>query len=137
VDKKASAIKENAPPPQSENTGKIIYIGNKNTKKFHLDTCRSLPAPKNQVRFNTRQEAINAKYVPCKICIHRRLLYLKGIIDRFEGNYAVVELEDRRMTNIEKSLLPENVAEGDCIILEDGKYIIDKNETENRKKRIQ
>lgn len=62
---------------------------------------------------------------------------MKGIIDRFEGNYAVVELEDRRMTNIEKSLLPENVAEGDCIILEDGKYIIDKNETENRKKRIQ
>lgn len=44
------------------------YIGNKNTKKLHLPTCRSLPAPKNQVKFNSRDEAIKQGYTPCGIC---------------------------------------------------------------------
>jgi hypothetical protein len=44
------------------------YIGNRNSKKFHLPTCRSLPAPSNQVFFKTRDEAIGQGYVPCKIC---------------------------------------------------------------------
>jgi len=44
------------------------YIGNINTKKFHLPSCRSLPYPENQIIFNTRAAAIDAGYVPCKIC---------------------------------------------------------------------
>jgi competence protein ComEC len=44
------------------------YIGNKNTKKFHLPTCSSLPAEHNRVCFSTREEAISAGYEPCKIC---------------------------------------------------------------------
>ncbi|HUV03547.1 MAG TPA: Ada metal-binding domain-containing protein [Armatimonadota bacterium] len=44
------------------------YIGNKRSLKFHLPTCRYLPAEKNRVYFNTREEAINEGYVPCKIC---------------------------------------------------------------------
>ena len=63
IDKKASAIKENAPPVQA-----IKYIGNKNTKKFHLETCGSLPELKNQLYFKIRDEAIKAGYIPCKIC---------------------------------------------------------------------
>ena len=31
---------------------------------------------------------------------------MKGIIDRFEGKYAVVELEDGKMINIDKAQLP-------------------------------
>lgn len=63
IDKKASEIKENAPP-----TKNLTYIGNKNTKKFHKSTCNSLPDPKNRIYFKTRDEAIKAKYIPCKLC---------------------------------------------------------------------
>jgi competence protein ComEC len=63
IDKKASAIKENAPPVKT-----MVYIGNKNTKKFHLETCRSLPAPENRVYYKSRDEAIKAGYIVCKIC---------------------------------------------------------------------
>jgi len=55
---------------------------------------------------------------------------LKVIIDRFEGEYAVVEMEDKIMVNIPKCLIPES-QEGDIIRIE-----IDKNETELRKKDI-
>jgi len=51
-------------PPTTE----PYYIGNKNTKIFHRPSCSYLPAPENQVRFNTRQEAINAGYTPCGHC---------------------------------------------------------------------
>ena len=44
------------------------YIGNINTHKFHLPTCGSLPAEKNRVFFDTRQEAIDAGYDPCGNC---------------------------------------------------------------------
>jgi hypothetical protein len=50
------------------NTNK--YVGNSDTKKFHLSTCRyvSSMSSNNKVYFNTRQAAINAGYVPCKVC---------------------------------------------------------------------
>jgi competence protein ComEC len=44
------------------------YIGNKNTKKFHEPSCRTLPAEKNRVYFDTRKAAISKGYVPCKNC---------------------------------------------------------------------
>lgn len=44
------------------------YIGNKNSKKFHLPTCSTLPAEHNRVYFDSRDEAINAGMVPCKRC---------------------------------------------------------------------
>ncbi len=44
------------------------YIGNKNSKAFHLPTCHTLPAQKNQVYFETRDEAISQGYKPCKKC---------------------------------------------------------------------
>ena len=84
-DKEPSEIKE-APPGESEPLPVPIidpipvpitetdddiddsYIGNKNTKKFHLPTCSSLPAQHNRVYFKTRDEAIKAGFDPCKIC---------------------------------------------------------------------
>lgn len=48
--------------------GSIYYIGNTNSLKFHLPTCRFLPSEKNRIRFNTREEAISRRYVPCKVC---------------------------------------------------------------------
>jgi len=44
------------------------YIGNVNSKIFHLPNCSSLPAEKNRIYFNTRDEAINQGYRPCKKC---------------------------------------------------------------------
>ena len=44
------------------------YIGNLNTKKFHLPTCGNPPEENNRIWFLTRQEAIDAGYIPCGIC---------------------------------------------------------------------
>lgn len=55
---------------------------------------------------------------------------MKVIIDRFEGEYAVVEIEKGNFAHISKSLVPGS-SEGDVI-----KIKIDRNETENRKKVI-
>ena len=55
---------------------------------------------------------------------------MKVIIDRFEGDYAVVEIEVGKCVNIPKILVP-NAKEGYVINIE-----IDKNETEERKKNI-
>lgn len=40
---------------------------------------------------------------------------MKVIIDRFEGEFAVVELPDRKMVNMPKVLLPKQAREGDVI----------------------
>ncbi|MDO5569157.1 MAG: DUF3006 domain-containing protein [bacterium] len=56
---------------------------------------------------------------------------MKVIIDRFDGEYAVVEIEIGKCVNLPKVLLP-NANEGDVIKIE-----IDKNETKNRKEHIQ
>lgn len=53
--------------PTPEPTG-MQYIGNKNSGKFHLPTCSTLPIEKNRVYFNSREEAIAAGYDPCKNC---------------------------------------------------------------------
>lgn len=44
------------------------YIGNKNSHKFHRPDCSYLPAPKNRVYFQSREQALAAGYLPCKIC---------------------------------------------------------------------
>ena len=57
---------------------------------------------------------------------------MKGIIDRFEGEFAVVELRGGKMINIDKKRLPIEVQEGMVIhIAED--ITIDNEETEKRK----
>lgn len=60
--------------PDKENTenqsSDYPYIGNKNSMKFHLSSCESANTmkEKNKVYFNTREEAINDGYIPCKSC---------------------------------------------------------------------
>lgn len=46
------------------------YVGNANSKKFHYADCSMVNKmnPANKVFMNTREEAINAGYVPCKRC---------------------------------------------------------------------
>ena len=59
------------------------------------------------------------------------------IIDRFEAEYAVCEDENKKILNINKSKIPKQAKEGDIIIYIDGKYILDKEKTSNRKKYIE
>ena len=42
---------------------------------------------------------------------------MRYIIDRFEGKYAVVELEDGSMENVPRNALPEDAREGDIVTL--------------------
>lgn len=53
---------------------------------------------------------------------------IRLIIDRFEGNFAIVELADKSTTNIPKSILPPQAIEGDVINIE-----VDTEETGKRK----
>ncbi len=55
---------------------------------------------------------------------------MKIIIDRFEGEYAVVEMEDKTMVNIPRILL-KGAKEGDVVSIE-----VDKEGTVEREKRI-
>ena len=59
------------------------------------------------------------------------------IIDRFEDEYAVCEDANKKILNINKSKIPKQAKEGDIIIYTDGKYILDKEKTLNRKKYIE
>lgn len=61
---------------------------------------------------------------------------MKGIIDRFEGDYAVVEFEGRQMKDIPKKQVALEAKEGDVIVLVDGKYQVDQEETQRRKAEI-
>jgi competence protein ComEC len=54
VEKKVDAVK--------------TYIGNKNSKIFHETNCSTLPAEKNRIYFDSRDEALNNGYIPCKRC---------------------------------------------------------------------
>lgn len=51
-------------PPSAEG-----YIGNANSRKFHLPTCGSLPAKENRVPLDSYEDAIAQGFVPCKICL--------------------------------------------------------------------
>lgn len=62
---------------------------------------------------------------------------MKVIIDRFEGEYAVCEKENKEMIDIEIKNLPDDAKEGDILLIDNEKIIIDKTATENRKKYIE
>lgn len=57
-----------APTPEASGTH---YVLNKNSKKFHIDTCRSASEIKEKNRedfYGTREEVIAQGYAPCKLC---------------------------------------------------------------------
>ncbi|OAT73744.1 DUF3006 domain-containing protein [Parageobacillus thermoglucosidasius] len=58
---------------------------------------------------------------------------VKGIIDRFEGDIAVVEI-DRKTHDLPKAIFPKEADVGDVVIIE---VTIDKKETEKLRKEIE
>ena len=65
VEKGENAITNPTVPAVST---EVKYIGNKNSKVFHLPSCHNLPAEKNRVNFKSRDEAVNAGFKPCGNC---------------------------------------------------------------------
>ena len=59
----------NPTDPAASGTAQQGYIGNVNSKKFHLPSCPNLPAEKNQILFSSYDEAVAAGYTPCGTCI--------------------------------------------------------------------
>lgn len=59
------------------------------------------------------------------------------IIDRFEGNYAVCEDENKQMHNIELRFIEGNPKEGDIIENNNGSFKINVEETKKRRKYIE
>lgn len=61
---------------------------------------------------------------------------MKLIIDRLEGDFAVCESETG-VVNIKRSDIPNDAAEGDTLVLSNGRYSIDREDTEKRRKEIE
>jgi pyruvate kinase len=58
---------------------------------------------------------------------------MKVVVDRFEGEIAVCETEERKMINIERSKLPDDVCEGDSLMITDEGIAADISETERKR----
>ncbi|MBQ3390807.1 MAG: hypothetical protein IJG56_00185 [Clostridia bacterium] len=68
---KKSARATATPKPAERNNEPISsrgYIGNSNSKVFHLPTCSHLPNQENQVSFSSRAKAVSEGYRACEIC---------------------------------------------------------------------
>lgn len=59
------------------------------------------------------------------------------IVDRLEEEYIVCEDENKNIVNILKDEVEDEVKEGDILIFVDGKYIVNKEKTKDRKAYIQ
>ena len=59
---------------------------------------------------------------------------MKGIIERFEGDYVVIKFEGETMVDIHKKDLPAGLKKGDVIQCTDGTYVFDELETDRIKK---
>lgn len=57
------------------------------------------------------------------------------VIDRFEGEYAVLET-DGGMKTLPRDMLPAEAREGDILEEKDGFYIINKKAAEKRRRKI-
>ncbi len=57
------------------------------------------------------------------------------IVDRFEGDYAIIENEDEYY-DVKKDRLPKDCREGDILILKNNVYTIDKKQTKLHKEFI-
>jgi hypothetical protein len=54
---------------------------------------------------------------------------MRVVIDRFEGEYAVCERDDRTMMNIPRKGLPTGVKEGDALVIDGDTVAVDRRKT--------
>lgn len=60
---------QNVVPEDVEYAGQMIFIGNKNSEKFHSPLCENLPSEKNRVEFDSYDAAVEAGFEPCGSCL--------------------------------------------------------------------
>jgi hypothetical protein len=61
---------------------------------------------------------------------------IRGVLDRFEGETAVIEIEGETR-DYPKGMLPHEAKPGDALVLEGEQFRLDPVSTERRKKEIQ
>ena len=61
---------------------------------------------------------------------------MRAVIDRFEGEFAVMEFADG-YKNISRQMLPDEAREGDVLIFQDEQWRVDKGATRNSKEKIE
>lgn len=62
---------------------------------------------------------------------------MRYVIDRFEGDYAVCEDENKEIINIERTKIPSEAKEGDVLVQIENGICLDIDETNRRKENIQ
>ncbi len=59
------------------------------------------------------------------------------VLDRFEGGYAVCETREGSIFTLLRTELPTEASEGSVLLLlDDGTFLLDKAETESRRKQM-
>ncbi len=61
---------------------------------------------------------------------------MKAVIDRWEGEYAVLDIQGK-MENVKKDQIPAGAREGDVLLKQGGQWIIDRKSSERRKEEIE
>lgn len=57
-------------------------------------------------------------------------------IDRFEGDYAVLEDDDENRVNVKRALLPVTAKESDVLVFDGETYTVNAEETEKRRQSV-
>ncbi len=57
-------------------------------------------------------------------------------IDRFEGDYAVLEDDDENRVNVKRALLPVTAKESDVLDFDGETYTVNAEETEKRRQSV-
>lgn len=65
-----------------------------------------------------------------------RIPYMKYIIDRLEKGLAICETELRKRISVPVSHLPKGIKEGDVLREEEGRFSLDAEETDKRRREM-
>ena len=65
-----------------------------------------------------------------------RIPYMKYIIDRLEEGLAICETELRKRISVPVSHLPKEVKQGDVLREEEGRFFLDSEETDKRRREM-
>ena len=60
----------------------------------------------------------------------------KFIVDRFEGDFAVLTDDAKKSVSVKKTALPDDVFPGATLFLENRGYVLDQADTVQRQQRI-
>jgi len=112
----------------------VVYI-TKTGEKYHtggLQLSEEKQYPCKVVRCKKTEDI----HLAAGVIRQDRRIIMRLIVDRFEGDFAVCENENKEMINVCRSELPADVKEGDVLLKMNDKYVIDTAATEERKKKI-